>query len=217
MYLREVLMGLAVFAMLSASAIAVFQTNIKRVLAYSSLAQIGYMVLGMSFATLTGLTGSIIHLFNHALMKGALFMAMGCVVFRLQVANLDTIEGLGRRMPATMGAFVVGGLSLIGVPLTVGFVSKWTLVLAAIEADMWTVVAAIVGSSVLAIAYVWRIVEASFFRPAPEGAPLVAEAPLSMLVPTWLLAAACVWFGIDARTTLSVARQSAAFLLGGGP
>jgi len=135
----------------------------------------------------------------------------------LQVASLDTIEGLGRRMPATMGAFVVGGLSLIGVPLTVGFVSKWTLVLAAIEADMWPIVAAIVASSVLAIAYVWRVVEASFFRPAPEGAPQIAEAPLSMLVPTWLLAGASVWFGIDARTTLLVARQSAAFLLGVGP
>ena len=113
--------------MRTASAIAVFQTNIKRMLAYSSLAQIGYMVLGMSFATLTGLTGGIIHLFNHALMKGALFMAMGCVVFRLQVASLDTIEGLGRRMPLTMGAFLIAAISIAGLPPLGGLWGKWYL------------------------------------------------------------------------------------------
>jgi multicomponent Na+:H+ antiporter subunit D len=82
---------------------------------------------------------------------------------------------------------------------------------------MWSIVVAIVGSSLLAIAYVWRVVEISFFKPTPEGAPAIAEAPLSMLIPTWLLAGACLWFGIDASTTLSVARASAAFLLGGAP
>ena len=83
------------------------------------------MVLGISFASVLGLTAGILHLFNHALMKGALFMSMGCIMYRVGSVRLEQMNGLGRAMPWTMAAFVVGGLSLIGVPLTVGFVSKW--------------------------------------------------------------------------------------------
>ena len=213
----DVLMGLAILAMVSGSAVAIYQNNVKRMLAYSSVAQIGYMVLGVSFATVTGLTGGIVHLFNHALIKCALFMALGCVFMRIGSVHIGDMAGLGRRMPVTMASFVVSGLSLIGVPLTVGFVSKWYLIQAALEKGWWPIAVLVLFSSLLAVIYIWRVVEVAYFRPAPEGGPAPAEAPLSMLVPMWLLTGASVYFGIDATRTLEVAGGAAAFLLKGTP
>jgi multicomponent Na+:H+ antiporter subunit D len=216
MPIREVLMVLAIIAMFAGSLVAIFQENVKRLLAYSSIAQVGYMVLGISFATVTGLSGGILHLFNHALMKCALFLVMGCVFYRMGAVTMKDFEGLGKRMPLTMAAFVVSGLSLIGVPLTVGFVSKWVLIQAAFEQGMWLIAALIVASSLLAVIYIWRIVEAAYFRPSPEGAEKVTEAPLSLVVPTWIMALASVYFGVDATRTVDIARAAASMLIGGG-
>jgi multicomponent Na+:H+ antiporter subunit D len=207
---------LAVLAVLSASVVAIFQEDLKRMLAYSSIAQIGYMILGISFASVTGLTATTLHLFNHALMKGALFLALGCVFYRLGSVRLADVRGLGRRMPFTMAAFVVGGLSLIGVPLTVGFISKWYLVLAALERGWWPVAAVILVGSLLAVAYIWRVVEAAYLQaPQETGRDSVTEAPLSMLVPTWILIVANIYFGIDTSVSVGTARRAAEALLGG--
>ncbi len=205
---------LALIAMFAGSTVAIFQVNMKRMLAYSSVAQIGYMLLGVSFANVTGLTATLIHLFNHALMKGALFMALGCVMLRLGDVSIKSMRGLGKRMPWTMAAFVAGGLSLIGVPLTVGFISKWYLIEAALERGWWPVAILVVASSLLAVIYVWRVVEVAYFR-EPEGGPRRCEAPLSMLVPLWTLVAANLYFGIDAEFTASVAQLAASELLAG--
>ncbi len=109
------------------------------------------MVLGLSLVSVTGLTGGIVHLFNHALMKSGLFLVMAAVLLRTGSTRLESMAGLGRRMPLTMAAFVVGGLGLIGVPMTVGFVSKWYLVKGAIEAGLWPVAVLILLSSLLAL------------------------------------------------------------------
>jgi multicomponent Na+:H+ antiporter subunit D len=208
---------LAVLAMFTASIVAIFQENVKRMLAYSSVAQIGYMVLGISLVTVEGLTASILHVFNHALMKGALFLAMGCVFYRISSVHIDDFAGLAKRMPWTAAAFVGGGLSLIGVPLTAGFISKWYLVLAALDRNMWPVAALIVISSLLAVIYVWRVVEQAYFRPPPEDRDVREEAPLSLLIPTWILVAANVYFGVHAGLTTSAAGQAAQTLLGSAP
>lgn len=213
--LTYLFLPLALMAMFASSTVAIFQVDLKRMLAYSSVAQLGYMLLGISFASVTGLTAAIIHIFNHALMKGGLFMALGCVMLRTGAVSIDAVRGLGRQMPYTMAAFVAGGLSLIGVPLTVGFISKWYLVLAALEAGWWPVAVLVVASSLLAVLYVWRVIEAAYLRPAPAGREL-REAPLSMLVPLWLLVIANVYFGIDADLTTSVAGRAATALLEGG-
>lgn len=216
MSLGDILMVFAIMAMLVGSAIAIFQTDIKRMLAYSSVAQIGYMVLGVSMATVLGLTGGMLHLFNHALIKGALFMVMGCVFYRTGSVSIDAMRGLASRMPWTMAAFVAGGLSLIGVPLTVGFVSKWYLLMAAMDQSLWWVVAFVIVASLMAIIYVWRVVEAAYFSPAPAGAPTgVQEAPLVMLIPMWVMILANFYFGVDTRVSVGVAEQAARFLLGG--
>lgn len=213
---RDALLISALIAMFAMSAVAVFQNNVKRMLAYSSLAQIGYIVLGITLVNVTGLTGGIIHLFNHALIKGALFMAVGMVVYQTGSANLSAFRGLGRRMPLTMGAFVVGGFGLIGVPLTAGFVSKWYLIQGALEKGWWVIAVLILLSSLLAVIYVWRVVEIAYFQEAPDGAPS-AEAPMMMLVPTWILAGASLYFGTNAAHTLDIAGMAARTLLGDAP
>jgi multicomponent Na+:H+ antiporter subunit D len=185
-------------------------------LAYSSVAQIGYIILGISLANVTGVTAGLVHLFNHAVMKSALFMALGCVFLRVGSLDLDDFAGLGRRMPVTMAVFVVGGLSLIGVPLTVGFISKWYLILAALEAGLWPVAILVPLSSLLAVVYVWRVIEAAYFRPVPAGAAPVTEAPAAMLIPAGLMAAAAVYFGTVSDFTLGIARHAAIMLMRGG-
>jgi multicomponent Na+:H+ antiporter subunit D len=213
MQLDRILMPLALVAILTMSLVAIYQENVKRLLAYSSIAQIGYIVLGISLASVLGLTAGILHLFNHALMKGALFMSMGCVMYRVGSVRLERMGGLGRAMPWTMAAFVVGGLSLIGAPLTVGFISKWYLVQAALEQGMWPVAGVVLLGSLLALMYVWKVIEVAYFREVdPELG--ITEAPLSLLAPTWVLALSNVYFGIDASRTVGIATRAAELLLG---
>lgn len=212
--LEMVFLPLALLAMFAASAVAVFQTDLKRLLAYSSVAQIGYMILGFSMASVTGLTATMVHLFNHAAMKAVLFMVVGAVVYRVGTSAVAGFAGLGRQMPWTMAAFVVGGLSIIGVPLTVGFVSKWYLILGALESGDWIIAFAIVASSLIAVIYVWRVVEVAYLSPAPEGRQ-VKEAPFSMLLPMWVLVGVCLYFGINAELTAGIGRAVADTLLNG--
>ncbi len=216
MSLHWALLPLAIVAVLFASLTAVYQGNVKRLLAYSSVAQIGYMILGVSLATVTGLTAGLLHLFNHAVIKGALFLAMGAVMYRVGSVRIEAMQGLAKRMPWTMAAFVAGGFSLIGVPLTVGFVSKWYLVLGAIENDMWLVAFFVLVGSLLAVAYIWKVAEAAYFKDY-IGDLDVREAPLGLLVPMWALVVANFYFGVDANLTVGVARQAAELLLGVGP
>ncbi|MCW8908065.1 MAG: monovalent cation/H+ antiporter subunit D family protein [Sedimenticola sp.] len=217
MQLDWVLLPLAIIGIFTASVVAVFQENVKRMLAYSSLAQIGYMMLGISLDSVTGLTASLLHLFNHALMKGALFMALGAVFYRIGSVQLGQMAGLGRQMPWTLGAVVAGGLSLIGVPLTVGFISKWYLILAVIEQGWWILAALVLVTSLIALVYMWRVVETSYFQPRPAGAVIAGEAPLSLIAPTWLLVLANLYFGIDTGFTIDLAGSAAAALIGGEP
>jgi multicomponent Na+:H+ antiporter subunit D len=212
----SVLVPLALIGIFVASAVAIYQTDLKRLLAYSSIAQIGYIVLGIGMGTVTGLTAGITHLFNHALMKCALFMAVGNMMLRLNSVQLEDMAGLGRRMPVTSFAFVLAGLALIGVPLTVGFISKWYLLLGALERGWWPVAALVLLGSLLALVYIWRFVEMAYFREPPAGAEPIAEAPLSMQIPLWTLLAATIFFGVQTDLTAGFAQRAALWLLGGG-
>ncbi|MDR9432367.1 MAG: monovalent cation/H+ antiporter subunit D family protein [Spiribacter sp.] len=207
---------LAIAAMFAGSWMALFQDNLKRLLAYSSVAQVGYMVLGVSLVTVMGLTASFLHLFNHGLMKGALFVAAGIIFHQTGSVKVADMRGLGRVMPWTFTGFALAGVSLIGIPPTAGFISKWALISAAIDADQTWMVALILISSLMALAYIAHIIEVAWMQPRPKGAPVVKEASAELLLPLWLLVAANFYFGIDTRLTLGGATAAAEALLGGG-
>lgn len=209
-----ILMALAIVAIFKCSYMATVQSNVKTVLAYSSVAQIGYMILALSLVSVTGLMASILHIFNHALMKGALFMAVGAVFYRVGSVDIKSFAGLGRHMPLTMAAFTIAGLSIIGVPLTVGFVSKWYLVTAALEQDHWLLASLVLLGSLLAVVYIGRVLEAAYFQELPNtrDPESVKEVPLLMLAPMWILVIANLYFGIDTSITTEAAQSASEWL-----
>ena len=214
-----VLLLLSLLAMFLANFTAIFQDNLKRLFAWSSIGQIGYITLGLSLASPLGLAASIVHLFNHAIAKAAIFMLIGGALGKMStrddeppVPTLDRLSGLSRRMPLTSFGIVVAGLSLIGVPGTAGFISKWLLVSAAMEQEYYWLVAAVVGSSLMAVAYVWRFIEVAYFRPPPSNSAR-GEAPPMMLTMVWLLIIACIYFGLDTRYSVDSATAAALQLM----
>ncbi len=219
--LQTLFLALGLIGIFAASMTAIYQSNVKKLFAYSSIAHVGYMIVGFSMGTVSGLTATLLHLFNHALMKGAVFLALAAVMFRLGNVQLESFQGLGRRMPLTMAAIVIGGLSLIGVPLTVGFVSKWYLLVAMVEQQRWIVAGLLLLGSLLAAVYIWRIVEVAYFKePVADKTGQQAtseEAPWTFLVPIWLLVGANIYFGIDTRLSVQLAHLAAQSLIGVTP
>lgn len=209
-----ILLVLAIVAIFKCSFMATVQSNVKTVLAYSSVAQIGYMILGISLVSAAGLTAGLLHIFNHALMKGALFMAVGAVLLRTGSVDVKAFKGLGKQMPFTMAAFTIAGLSLIGVPLTAGFISKWYLVTAAIEQQQWLVAFLVLVGSLLAVVYIGRILEAAYLKKAKtaDNGETIKEAPLLMLIPMWILVLANIYFGIDTSISVDAAETASQWL-----
>ena len=212
--LEAVIIPFALIAMFAASISAFYQRDIKRMLAHSSVAQLGYMLLGIGSFSHTGLTATIIHLFNHGISKAALFMGAGCFVFAIGATSYDKLKGLGKSMPWTSAAMVIGGMSLIGIPGTAGFVSKWILVQAAFENGWWSFAFLIVLSSIIAVAYVWRMIE-TLYLSAPIQGMAAKEAPLSMLIPLYLMAFSTIYFGFATDITLEASKAAATGLLSG--
>jgi multicomponent Na+:H+ antiporter subunit D len=199
--------------------VACFQADLRYLLAWSSVAQIGYIVAGISLATAAGVSAGYLHVINHAVLKAALFAAAGLLLMRLGSVRLTALAGLGRRMPWTFAAIVVAGLGLVGVPPTAGFASKWALAAALIERNQWPVLVAMLVSSLLALVYVGRIVEVAWFRePVTHTEPLTEpkKPPASMVAGIWVLVLASVYFGLDATVPAGLADAAADALLGGG-
>ncbi len=170
------------------------------------------MLTGMSMLTREGLAAAIIHLFNHAVTKASLFMVAGAYAKEAGTVTIRDLHGVGRDMPWTTAAFAIGGMSLIGVPLTVGFVSKWLLVEAALQRGWRPVAVVIVASSLIAIVYVGRFLEAAYMQPTPKGI-IRREAPLTMLVPIWIFASLSLYFGVNPSLTSEAATRAASGLV----
>jgi multicomponent Na+:H+ antiporter subunit D len=144
--------------------LAVTQNEIKRMLAYSSVSQFGLVVGAIAVANGTALTGAVIHLVGHAIMKGGLFLTNGLISDATGVRTIDDYRGLAERFPTGSAAFGVLALAMVGVPPAVGFVGKWYIALGAVEAESWPLVVVILGSTLLTLAYFARIIERMFFR-----------------------------------------------------
>ena len=200
--LFDILCWIAATAIVAGSIFAMVQNNLKKMLAYSSIANVGYIVLAIGLAPFTpfGLTPALMHILNHAVIKGCLFMAACAFIYKLDLWDIRKFEGLGRRMPYTCFSLILAALAMIGMPPSAGFITKWYLILAALDAKKYLFVAVIFFSTLLMIIYFWRVVEIMYIRVTPArgetSAVPVDEAPLSMLIPTLTLGVLTFAIGI---------------------
>ena len=187
----QLMMYAAVATLLLASLIALRQGNLKRRLAYSTVSQLSYVVLGAMLATGIGVTGGALHIAMHAFGKITLFFCAGAILIAAHKTEVGQLDGIGRAMPLTMAAFAIGSLSMIGLPPTAGFVSKWYLMAGAVEAGATIALAALILSTLINAAYFLPIVYAAFFR-APQVPAGHGEAPPAMVGAILLTAAGTV-------------------------
>ncbi|MBK7459059.1 MAG: monovalent cation/H+ antiporter subunit D family protein [Betaproteobacteria bacterium] len=208
------LVAVAGFTILAASVVALNADNLKRRLAYSTVSQLAYVIMAAALLAPLSLIGAVLHIAAHAFGKITLFFAAGAIYTAAHKTEVSQLDGIGRRMPWTMGAFAIGALSMIGLPPAAGFVSKWYMLSGAMAAQHWVAVAVIVGSTLLNAGYFLPIVYRAFFvAPAhdahdhPHG-----EAPLPMVIALTVTAAATVLLFFLPEVPLALARQ----MLAGG-
>ncbi len=201
---QQIVVGVAALGIVCASAMALGQKDLRRMLTYLIVAEVGYMVGGVWLANAQGMTGAILHIVNDALMTLCLFLAVSAIASRAESLDFDRLRGLFRRMPVTMAALVVAALSMIGVPPTCGFFSKWYLLLGGIEAGQWLYVGALIFSSLVNAVLFFRVIEIAYFRTSegdanvegPAAEPVREEAPAMMLQPLVAAAAALIAVGL---------------------
>jgi multicomponent Na+:H+ antiporter subunit D len=188
----------ASITLLWASTYALAQDNLKIRLAYSTVSQLSYVILGMALLTPAAMAGGMIHVANHAFSKITLFFCAGAIYVAAHKTLVSELSGLAKKMPYTMAAFTIGSLSMIGVPLFAGFVSKWNIALGAIEAQQLIFVGVLLLSTVLNASYFVPIVYKAYFETAPatNENDHIQEAPAAMVVPIMITAAGTIAFGI---------------------
>ena len=225
----DFLCWIAALGIIVGSILAIAQYNLKRMLAYSSVSQMGYIMLavGLSLSTTThpwcGLTPALMHILNHALMKGCLFLVAGAFIYKAELWNITDFRGLGRKMPYTCAAFTLAAISMIGVPPSVGFVSKVYIIFASLDAGKFVFVAIMLLSTLLNLVYFWRVIETMYMK-REEGEESHSssskdEIPLSMLIPILTLASLCIIVGILWLTEIPIPildQVNSLFGLGGG-
>ena len=221
-YLKDVipvadaLLVLGLIGIIFGSVAAMSQKDIRRMLAYSSIGQLALIAVGIGLGTPLGLVAALLHIMNHAVMKATLFMAAASVRFTSGITQVADFNGIGRRMPFTMGAFTLGALAMVGIPPATGFFSKWYAVQAGIESNQWIVVVVVLASSLLTAVYLFRILESAYLHPLkPEPAhghnenqgfgetehelateSQAHEAPIDMVIPTMILGLSTLALGV---------------------
>jgi len=190
-----VLAYLAAFTILVASMFALAQDNLKRRLAFSTISQLSYVILGVALLSPNSLTGGLLHISNHAFMKITLFFTAGAIYVKTHVENISQMDGIGRQMPLTMGAFTVGALGMAGIPPVSGFLSKWFMTLGTLEAEKVVFLVVYLLSAILNIAYFFPIVYRAFFRSSDRFTGMGDAVPF-MVVPLVITAIMSIVFGL---------------------
>lgn len=186
---------------------AFVQTDMKKVLIYSTVSQMGYIILGISLGSPLGVAGGIYHLVNHMFFKNLLFLGAGAIMYRTGAKSLKDVGGLAKKMPITATFFVIGGLASAGIPPLNGFFSKWLIYKAALERGEIVLALIAILASVVTLAYFMKFLHAAFFGQLLDKFSQVKEAPMTMLVPMGVLAALCVVFGVVPGLPLSFIAQ----------
>lgn len=200
---QEAIVWCAVIAIVGGSLQALAQRNFKKMMTYLIIAEVGYMVGGVWLGNRLGLTGAVLHILNDAAMMLTLFFVAGIIAYKFKNNNsFENWKGLFRKMPVTMSVFVIGALSMIGVPPTCGFFSKWYLILGAIEAEKYHFMIALIFSSLINVVLFFRIIEIAYLKLDDVGggnshqAEKISEAPISMLVPLVIMGLGLILIGI---------------------
>ncbi len=189
----DILLYLASATVLLSSIVAMSKDNLKARLAYSTVSQLGYITIGALLATSAGVVGGAMHIAMHAFGKITLFFCAGAIMVASHKTEISDMHGLGRKMPITMGAFFIGSLSIIGLPPTGGTWGKWFLMTGAMDADKWIIMAVLMISSLLNIAYLLPIPLRGFFTVKnPEEEVAIKEAPLPSLMALSFTALGCI-------------------------
>jgi multicomponent Na+:H+ antiporter subunit D len=189
---------IAAVGIIFGSVMAIAQREFKRMLAYSTVAQVAYIGLGIGLANPLGLIGGLLHILNHAFMKSCLFLVAGGIRYQTGLHEIPQFAGLGRKMPLMMAAFTAAALSMVGIPPTCGFFSKWYLVLGSIDANNWVFVVVILASSLLTAVYFFRMIEKLYAVPSSGDVAVeqATEPSARILVPILILAGGVVVLGL---------------------
>ncbi|MEM1578227.1 MAG: proton-conducting transporter membrane subunit [Archaeoglobaceae archaeon] len=187
--------GIAGIAIIICSILAYRQNNIKRMLAYSSIVNVAYILLGISlFHSHWSVAGGIVNILNHAIAKGCAFAAVGAIFYKTKKLEITSMRGLAKKMPYTSGAFLIAMLTLIGIPPSAGFVTKFYLAIGCLEAQNYLMLAIILLGTLLTLAYFLRVIEELYFK--HQNHNNIEEAPKSILLPSVFLAVLCLILGI---------------------
>jgi multicomponent Na+:H+ antiporter subunit D len=208
----------ASFTIIVASIVALRQDNLKARLAYSTVSQLSYVILGVALLTPSGITGSVMHIVLHAFGKITLFFAAGAIYVAVHKTRVSELDGIGKQMPFTMAAFTAGAISMIGIPPLGGFLSKWFLGIGAIEAGQLPIIIVLAASTILNACYFLPIIHRAFFKEATDLTdknPSIKEAPALMVGALVLTASGAVVLFFKPAVFLDLARTVAASATGG--
>jgi multicomponent Na+:H+ antiporter subunit D len=216
-WITRALMLAGAGAIIYGGIMAIRQRDLKLMIAYSTVMNVGYIILGFSMAEVTALVGSTYHIMAHALAKSCLFLCAGSIISRSGYQTIDELKGASRKMPLTCGAFALASLSVIGIPPTAGFVGKWYLVSGSLSAGNAAIGAIILAGSIMAAVFCLRVVYYMFFLPPSDGLwqERTRESPISMVVPIWALAIGSLAVGLFSSSILPSLSQAMASLLSG--
>lgn len=205
----------AAAAVLYGGIMAILQKDLKMMIAYSTVSHIGYIFLGITAFTAEGLTGAMYHMLDHGLAKACLFLCAGNFIYMKGYRRIEELRGAWRQMPWTCFAFALASISVIGIPPTAGFISKWYLILGSIRAGKWLYAIVLLCGSILAAVYCFRIIYYMFFQAGKEGAweETPHDASQAMLAPVWALSLGTLFFGVFSYLLIPSLLKAAAYLL----
>lgn len=212
-HINGLLSVLIVISIIMGSFLALHQSNLKKRLAYSTISQLGYILLGLVMLDKEAFMGGLLHLVNHAVIKITLFFCVGAILYTTHKTDISQIRGIGKEMPITMGCFAVAAVSLIGIPPTNGFVSKWYLAQGGLNVGKWIFPIILLLSALLTALYLLPVVTEAFFRKGDNEAVVVKEAPMKMLVPIVAITVIIVLLGFFPNIVITFIESIASELL----
>jgi multicomponent Na+:H+ antiporter subunit D len=202
----KIIMILGGFGMIMGSVFAIFQKELKRVIAYSSVAQMGYIFFGIGLGTKLGFTIAIFHMIGHAVTKSALFLLSGAIIHNSGHKNVEDLKGIGKEMPLTLFLFLLAALSMVGIPVLPGFISKWYLALASIESGNLFLILIIVASSLLNAVYYLPIIINGFFGEENLSDKIYRSKAMEIkkIMPVIMLIVAMIYVGVASKGIIAI-------------